>query len=60
MTEHQESNILVVWIIVEKHDSYQNFDYGLPIVGFFNRKDAVKYKKDRELRSFKIKRIEIH
>lgn len=59
-TNHQESNILVVWVIVEKHDSYQNFDFGLPIIAFFNREKALKYKKDRKQRDLKVKRLEIH
>lgn len=34
-----------VYIIIEKHDSYQNFDYGKPLKMFRSKKKAKKYKK---------------
>lgn len=60
MTKSNEGNVLVVHVVVEKHDGYQKFDYGLPIVAFFNRKSALKYKRDRSDRALVIRRLEIH
>lgn len=38
------------------HDAYQNFDYGLPIIAFFNKEKTMKYKKDRSNRVSQIKK----
>ena len=52
--------ILVVHVLIRKDEEIK-YRYGFPIVGFFSRKNALQYKRQREDRDdLIIKRLEIH